>query len=50
MHEYNFNSQYCAPLVLFDWPDSVGLARGATIKNIMELTISINKIYTKKHF
>ena len=35
MHEYNINSQYCVPLVLFDWPDPIDLARGATMKNNM---------------
>ena len=33
MHTYNINSQYCAPLVQFDWPDPIGLACGATKKN-----------------
>ena len=38
MHTYNINSQYYAPLVQFDWPGPVGLARGATKKIIITTT------------
>ena len=35
MYTYNINSQYYAPLVQFDWPGPVGLARSATKKKII---------------
>ena len=48
MHTYNINSQYCAPLIQFDWPGPVGLARGATKKK--KITTTNQNLYFKNTF